>query len=163
MRLDRINLAILSALQHDADISNKALAKQIGLSASACLERIKRLKASGVIARISAQIDMSRLGAPLIIFAEVTMRTHVFEDFRAFEAFVRQSPDIIECHKISGAYDYWLRFACRDMVHYHALSEAMIDKGLGIDKFVSRVALDATKPLSAIALENFVTETTASE
>lgn len=156
IKLDRINLNILKALQNNATLSNLKLAEQVGLSASPCHERVKRLETSGVIKGYRMDIDLSKITPHVVIFSEITMRNHSYDEFRAFEKRIKTIPEIVECFKISGAYDYLLRFVCRDMVHYHDLTETMIDQDMGIDKLVSLVTLDMTKSLQPVPLETLL-------
>lgn len=153
VKLDRINIKILKALQADASVSNLKLADQVGLSPSPCHERVKRLEQTGVIKGYRMDLDMGKIAPHVFVFAEITMRNHSFEEFRQFERNIRSIPEIVECFKLSGGYDYLLRFICRDMAHYHDLTEEMIDRDMGIDKIVSLVALDMTKGFTDYPLD----------
>ncbi|MBT5496498.1 MAG: Lrp/AsnC family transcriptional regulator, partial [Alphaproteobacteria bacterium] len=114
-KLDRIDLKILSELQQNGRITNAALADAVGLSQSPCLQRVKRLESAGYIAGYGARIDISRLADAIYVFTEVTISDHRREDFEIFEAGIAKFPEVVECHLISGGYDYLLKFVNRSV------------------------------------------------
>ena len=81
--IDRIDRKILAALQRDGRITNAALATEVALSPSACLARVRRLEAMGVITGYGAQVAIEKLRSALLIYGEVTLKRHLPEDFRA--------------------------------------------------------------------------------
>src|SRR3954470_10060175 len=88
-RLDRIDLNILVQLQRDGRMTNANLADAIGLSASPCLQRVKRLESAGYIAGYGAHINLAKLTENIMVFTEVTLVDHRKEDFVRFEANLR--------------------------------------------------------------------------
>ncbi len=119
--LDRIDLRILNELQTNGRISNVELAKKVGLSATPCLERVKRLEANGFIEGYSARLNPIKLSASLLVFVEIRLsRTSpdVFEDFKQA---VMELPMILECHLVSGDFDYLLKARVADMQSYRKL------------------------------------------
>ncbi|NVJ65526.1 MAG: leucine-responsive transcriptional regulator Lrp [Gammaproteobacteria bacterium] len=119
--LDRIDLRILNELQTNGRISNVELAKKVGLSATPCLERVKRLEANGFIEGYSARLNPMKLSASLLVFVEIRLsRTSpdVFEDFKQA---VTDLPMILECHLVSGDFDYLLKARVADMKAYRKL------------------------------------------
>ncbi len=119
--LDRIDLRILKELQLNGRISNVELAKKVGLSATPCLERVKRLEANGFIEGYGARLNPVKLSASLLVFVEIRLtRTSpdVFEDFKAA---VMDLPMILECHLVSGDFDYLLKARVADMKAYRRL------------------------------------------
>lgn len=153
LKLDQINLKILSALQSAARMTNLDLSRKVSLSPSPCLERVKRLEQSGVIRRYRTDIDLDRICPNVRVFAEVTLRSHRPEDFARFAAAIADIPEIVAAYKISGPFDYTLSLVCRDVRHYHELSETMIHSDLGIAKFIGHVVLDRCKVFSGYPLE----------
>ena len=116
-KLDRIDIRILAHLQRNGRVTNVQLADAVGLSASPCLMRVKRLEKGGYITGYGAQIALQKLGDTLTVFTEVTLSDHRRKDFARFEAAIRNVDEVIECHLVSGGYDYLLKFVTRGIGH----------------------------------------------
>ncbi len=118
---DRIDRQLLTQLQADGRISNTELANRVGLSQSACLRRVQRLEAGGVIEGYGALLSAAALGKPDTVFIEITLHKQSEAALDAFERAVAASPDILECHLMAGEYDYLLRVAVADSADYERL------------------------------------------
>lgn len=140
-KLDRIDLKILAQLQKSGRITNVELADAVGLSPSPCLTRVKRLEQAGYIAGYGAQINLQKLGEFVTVFTEVTLEDHRSSDFVRFESKIRNIDEIMECHLVSGGYDYLLKFMTPGISHYQALIESMLEGNLGIEKYFSYVVI----------------------
>jgi DNA-binding Lrp family transcriptional regulator len=140
-KLDRIDLRILAHLQKNGRITNVELSNAVCLSPSPCLVRVKRLEQAGYITSYSAQIDLAKLGDVLTVFTEVTLSDHHAEDFSRFEKSIRQVDEIIECHLVSGGYDYLLKFVARGVNHYQSLMEGLLERNIGIEKYFSYIVI----------------------
>ena len=140
-KLDRIDIAILARLQADGRMTNAALADVVGLSPSPCLQRVKRLEAAGYIAGYGARIALAKLTETVTVFTEVTLSDHRREDFIRFEAGLATVEELLECHMVSGGYDYLLRFLARSIAHYQQVMEALLDRRLGIEKYFSYIVI----------------------
>ena len=112
-KLDRIDLKILANLQRSGRISNVELSEAVCLSPSPCLTRVKRLETAGYITGYGAHVNLNKLGEFLTIFTEVTLAEHRRGDFSRFEAKIAKVDEILECHMVSGGYDYLLKFVAR--------------------------------------------------
>src|SRR4030095_15113330 len=112
-KLDRIDLRILAQLQKNGRMTNVDLADAVALSPSPCLIRVKRLEQAGYIAGYGAHLRLQKLGDTQTVFTEVTLAEHHREDFNRFENAIRNVDEILECHLVSGGYDYLLRFLPR--------------------------------------------------
>ena len=134
MKLDKIDIKILSELQKNGRISNVELSELVHLSPSPCLMRVKKLQAEGFITGYSAQIDVSKLGQTLTVFTEITLRNHRQNDFARFLATVEKIDSVIECHLISGGYDYLVKFITAGGIEYQTIMEGVLGKDIGIDK-----------------------------
>ncbi|MBL8649318.1 MAG: winged helix-turn-helix transcriptional regulator [Sphingopyxis sp.] len=141
LRLDRIDLKILAQLQKSGRMTNIELADAVGLSPSPCLTRVKRLEKSGYITGYNAQINLAKLGEILVVFTEVTLTEHRSGDFSRFESKIRKLDEIVECHLVSGGYDYLLKFVTRGVSHYQSIIEGMLDGDYGIEKYFSYVVI----------------------
>src|SRR5215203_4280051 len=138
-RLDRIDLKIITQLQQSGRITNVELADAVGLSPSPCLTRVKRLEKMGYITGYGAQVNLHKLGEFLTVFTEVTLTEHRSGDFSRFEARIRKVDEIIECHLVSGGYDYLLKFITRGVSHYQEIIEGLLERNIGIDKYFSYI------------------------
>jgi DNA-binding Lrp family transcriptional regulator len=141
MKLDNIDIKILSELQKNGRISNVELADLVNLSQSPCLMRVKKLQAEGFITGYSAQIDVSKLGQTLTVFTEITLRNHHQNDFARFLATVERIDSVVECHLVSGGYDYLMKFVTAGISEYQTIMERLLELDVGIDKYFSFVVL----------------------
>ena len=152
-RLDRIDLKILAQLQRNGRMTNIMLSDAVGLSASPCLLRVKRLEKAGFITGYGAQINLAKLGETMTIFTEVTLQDHKLDDFTRFEAEIRGVEELVECHLVSGGYDYLLKFVTRGVVHYQEVIESLLSREIGITKYFSYIVIKSPilKPYLPIA------------
>ena len=155
MKLDKIDIKILSELQKNGRISNVELADVVHLSASPCLMRVKKLQAEGFIVGYSAKIDVAKLGQTLTVFTEITLKNHRQIDFSRFLTTVEKIDSVIECHLVSGGYDYLVKFITAGISEYQTIMERLVELDIGIDKYFSFVVLKspivkAHLPLDAI-------------
>jgi Lrp/AsnC family leucine-responsive transcriptional regulator len=119
--VDAIDKKILRALSRQGRLTNAELAEEVGLSPSPCWTRVKRLEQAGVIRGYAALLDQAALGLPDTVFIEVMMERHDEEHLKRFEAAVRDIPEILECHLVTGEYDYVVKAAVGGTVGYEAL------------------------------------------
>ena len=112
--LDRTDRAILKALQRDASISNVALAEKVKLSAPACLRRVERLKQAGLIKGIVALLDNDALDAGMVVLIGVVLDRSTPESFAAFEAAAQKVSGCMECHVVTGEFDYFMLIRTKD-------------------------------------------------
>ncbi|HET9628347.1 MAG TPA: Lrp/AsnC family transcriptional regulator [Novosphingobium sp.] len=140
-KLDRIDLKILAKLQQSGRITNVELADAVGLSPSPCLTRVKRLEQAGYITGYGAHINLNKLGEFLTVFTEITLSEHRRGDFSRFEARIAKLDEIVECHLVSGGYDYLLKFVARGVAHYQSIIEGMLESDYGIEKYFSYVVI----------------------
>jgi DNA-binding Lrp family transcriptional regulator len=140
-KLDRIDLKILAKLQQEGRITNVELADAVGLSPSPCLTRVKRLEKAGYITGYGAHVALNKLGEFLTVFTEVTLSEHRRGDFSRFESRIVKIDEIVECHLVSGGYDYLLKFVARGVSHYQSIIEGMLESDYGIEKYFSYVVI----------------------
>jgi len=141
MKLDRIDVKILYELQKNGRVTNVELAELVNLSPSPCLMRVKKLQSEGYIEGYSAQINVSKLGQTLTVFTEITLKNHRQIDFARFLAAIEKVDQVIECHLVSGGYDYLLKFVTAGIDEYQTIMERLTDMDVGIDKYFSFVVL----------------------
>ncbi|MHA6962519.1 Lrp/AsnC family transcriptional regulator [Zobellella denitrificans] len=140
-KLDRIDIRILSHLQRNGRMSNVDLGNAVGLSPSPCLTRVKRLEKAGYIIDYGAHIQLEKLGSIQRVFTQVTLSDHRIEDFARFEAYIRKVDEILECHLVSGGFDYHLTFLTRNVIHYQCIMEDLLEHCIGIDKYFSYIVI----------------------
>ncbi|WP_430396274.1 Lrp/AsnC family transcriptional regulator [Ferrovibrio sp.] len=140
-KLDRIDINILVHLQKDGQLTNVQLAQHVGLSPSPCLQRVKRLEQAGYITGYGARINLAKLTETITVFTEVTLSDHRRNDFVKFESSIRNIEELLECHLLSGGYDYLLRFVTRNVNHYQQIIEDLVDRNIGIEKYFSYIVL----------------------
>ena len=141
LKLDRLDIRILCQLQKNGRITNVDMANAVGLSPSPCLIRVKRLEKAGYIGGYGAQLRLDKLGDTLTVFTEVTLGDHRREDFTRFELAIRDIDEILECHLVSGGYDYLLRFITRGVNHYQSIIEGLLERNIGSEKYFSYIVI----------------------
>ena len=116
--LDKIDLKILKLLQQNARIPMTELAEKVGLSTTPVTERVRRLERDNIISGYHARLNPHAVGQSLLVFVEIKLRSksgNIFEDFRRE---VTRIPQILECHLVSGEYDYLIKVRLPDMSAY---------------------------------------------
>lgn len=157
LKLDAMHVKILQVLQTEGRISNLALAETVALSASPCLERVKRLEAHGYIGQYVTEIDLDVCLPHVYLMAEATLESHDIADFKRFEDRVRDIPEIISAYKIAGPYDYTMDIICRDMNHFRALEEHLTGRAMALAKLRFHVVIQRMKLFSGFPLDRLVT------
>jgi DNA-binding Lrp family transcriptional regulator len=154
MKLDRIDIKILRELQKNGRISNIELAELVNLSPSPCLMRVKKLQAEGFITGYSAQINVSKLGQTLTVFTEITLKNHRQIDFARFLAAIEKIDSVVECHLVSGGYDYLVKFVTAGISEYQSVMERLVELDIGVDKYFSFVVLKSPIVKSHLPLDS---------
>ncbi|KKB64181.1 AsnC family transcriptional regulator [Robbsia andropogonis] len=119
--MDRVDRQILKQLQTDASISNVALAARVNLSAPACLRRVERLKEAGLIRATVALLDAKKVDAGTMVLIGVLLDRSTPESFMAFEKAARKVPGCMECHVVTGEFDYFMLVRTRDNDSFNKL------------------------------------------
>jgi DNA-binding Lrp family transcriptional regulator len=141
LKLDRIDIKILHELQKNGRVTNVELAELVNLSPSPCLMRVKKLQSEGYIDGYSAQINVSKLGQTLTVFTEITLKNHRQIDFARFLTSIEKIDQVMECHLVSGGYDYLLKFVTAGISEYQEIMERLTDLEIGFDRYFSFVVL----------------------
>src|SRR4029453_7967671 len=136
MKLDKIDVRILCELQKNGRVSNVELSELINLSPSPCLMRVKRLQTEGFITGYSAQIDVSKLGQTLTVFPEITLKNHRQIDFARFLTTIEKLDSVVECHLVSGGYDYLVKFITAGISEYQAFMERFVQWDMGMESYL---------------------------
>ncbi len=148
--LDEIDIQLLDALQADADRTNVELARMVGLSPAATLHRVRRLKESGVIRIISAQLDPDACGFPLQVYVTATLARNDMRTSHMFDDLIRSTPQIIAADTVAGETDYLLTVVARDVAE---LQQVLVSLALrGGSRLVTYLRLAEVKPPSRLPL-----------
>jgi Lrp/AsnC family leucine-responsive transcriptional regulator len=117
-KLDQIDRKILAILQLDGRIANADLAKQVHLSPTPTLERVRRLERDGFIERYAALLNPEKMQAAMTAFVEVVLDRTTEDILERFAQAARRAPEIVECHMVAGGFDYLLKIRVQDMPAY---------------------------------------------
>lgn len=157
-KLDRIDLRILAHLQRSGRTTNVDLADAVGLSPSPCLLRVKRLEKAGYISGYGARLVLDKLGGMQTVFTQVTLQDHRREDIMKFEAVIRDIDEVVECHLVSGGFDYLLKFVTRNVIHYQSLVEEVLGQNAHIEKYFSYIVMKSPFVKSYYPIEKLFCE-----
>tara|TARA_A100001391_G_scaffold7621_2_gene4780 strand:- start:32551 stop:33015 length:465 start_codon:yes stop_codon:yes gene_type:complete len=113
--LDAIDRKLLAELQAEGRVTNVDLASRVGLTAPPCLRRVRALEEEGVIRGYHADLDPSKLGYAITVFAMVSLRSQAEEDLRMFEEHMGGLPEVRECHMLNGEIDFILKIVSHDL------------------------------------------------
>jgi Lrp/AsnC family transcriptional regulator, leucine-responsive regulatory protein len=148
--LDEVDIKLLTALQEDADRTNVELARLVGLSPAATLHRVRRLKESGVIRVISAQLDPAALGFALQVYVTATLARHDLRTSNVFDDLIRSLPQIIAADTVAGETDYLLTVVARDVAELQQVLTSLALRGGS--RLVTYLRLAEIKPPSRLPL-----------
>jgi len=143
--LDRTDRRILECLQNDGRISNVQLARKVNLTPTPCIERVKRLERQGFIRGYTAILNPELVNASLLVFVEIDLSHKSPDAFRKFREEARKLPEIMECHLVSGNFDYLIKARVRDMKSYRELLGEKILSLPGVNGSRSYVVMEEVK------------------
>ncbi len=139
--LDATDRRILDRLQADGRMSNTDLADRVHLSQSACLRRVRRLEAEGVLAGYVALVDSTAVGRPVNVFVEITLSGQSEDILDAFEGAVRDCEEVMFCHLMSGDTDYLLHVVAADTADYERIHRTRLSRFPGVARIQTSFAL----------------------
>ncbi|WP_323779857.1 Lrp/AsnC family transcriptional regulator [Thalassovita sp.] len=145
MKIDIINKKILRELSIDGRISNLDLAEKVGLSPSACLRRVQDLERSGVIKGYRAVIDPVARGGGFTAYIAVGLNQHTKGSQEAFERSVARSPEVRECHNITGSIEYLLRVEVHDLADFKRFHTDVLGTLPQVNSITTYVVMESPK------------------
>ena len=149
---DRTDLRLLALLQRQGRATNAELAAQVNLSPSACLRRIQRLEATGVVAGYAARLDPQVLGLGLQAFVRVQLEKHGSAGIDRFVERVQDWDEVVACHALTGDMDYLLHVYVRDLEHFsHFLLDRLLNDS-GVADVNSSFVLRTVKGFAGLPL-----------
>jgi Lrp/AsnC family leucine-responsive transcriptional regulator len=143
--LDKIDRHILRLLQRDGRMAMKELSEQVGLSITPCIERVKRMERDGVITGYYARVSPAAVGVNLLVFVEITLNQKSAKAFEQFRHEVLRIPEVMECHLVSGDFDYLIKARIREMAEYRTLLGDMLLQLPGAAQSKSYVVMEEIK------------------
>ncbi|MGO4305243.1 MULTISPECIES: Lrp/AsnC ligand binding domain-containing protein [unclassified Cupriavidus] len=151
--LDRLDRKILTVLQADGRVSMKDLAETVGLTITPCIERVKRLERDGVIMGYYARLNPALLGSALLVFVEISLGNKSGNMFEQFRREVLRIPEVLECHLVSGDFDYLIKARIREIGEYRRLLGDILLQLPGAAQSKSYVVMEEIKETLAISVE----------
>lgn len=146
-----MDLTILDLLQKNAQISNLELSKRVNLSAPAVHARIKRLEAEGYIKKHVAILNHEKLGFDLLCFVFMSTGLHQADRLHVLEETLESMTEVLECHCLTGEYDYLLKVACKDRKGLEMFIRKLNE--MGISKIQTSLALRGIKDSTVLPLQ----------
>ena len=150
--MQKSDMKILAALQHDADISTSDLAAKVNLSQSPCWRRVNKFEESGLIRRRVALLDRQKLGLEVVVFATVNLNQIGKQNLLAFERTVESYQEVVECYTMAGIWDYMLKMVCRDIRHYEDFVRNTLSASDAIRELHSHIAVTEIKNTTELPL-----------
>ena len=143
--LDPIDARIVRELRRDGRQTNAALANRVGLSPSACLRRVQGLERSGTIRGYRAMLDPGRMGVGFVAYLAVGLNDHTKHSQEAFERGVARTPEVVECHNVTGTIEYLLRVEVADLAAYKVLHTDVLGTLPQVASLTTYVVMESPK------------------
>jgi len=148
--LSRIDRHLLRELQKDGRITYSDLGRRVGLSTTACIDRVRKLEREKIISGYTAVIDPEAVGQYLIVLIQVTLTKNSQQTFHDFNKAVKQLPEVQECYLISGNFDYLIKARLQDMNHYRKFLGETLLALPGVQDSVSLPVMEQVKETTLI-------------
>ncbi len=151
--LDQIDRRLLAELQDQGRITNVELANRVGLTAPPCLRRVRGLEDSGVIRGYHAELDASKLGFAITVFALVSLKSQAEESLRQFEDHMKGLPEVRECHMLNGEIDFILKIVSRDLQSFQEFLTSKLTPAPNVASVKTSLTIRTAKQLPGVPLE----------
>lgn len=155
MEFDEIDINLLRELQLDCRLSNAELARRLNLSPPAIHARMRKLESLGVIKQYTAVLDRDVLSMDLLCFVHIRMHVHELKALEAFQIHIREQPEVLECHHLTGQFDYVLKVALRNRQGLQDFVRTKLVPLQGVAQITTSVLLEEVKSTTMLPL-NFV-------
>ncbi len=143
--MDSKSHEILRVLERDGRISNIDLANRVALSPSACLRRVQEMERSGVIAGYRTVVNLDKIGIGFVAYVAVGLSSHNRQSQEAFERSISRSPEVRECHNVSGAYEYLLRVETADIAAFKVFHTDVLGAIAQVNLITSHIVIASPK------------------
>ena len=152
MKLDERDLEILRNLQRDASLTASELARRLEISAPGLQKRLRKLTDAGVIKGQVALVDREAVDLDLLCFVQVTLSRHQPKTVERFRKAMRSMPEVLECHLLTGEFDYLLKVVARNHRNLEDLLIERLTAVEGVDKVRTTIVLNEIKSTTALPL-----------
>lgn len=149
-QLDSVDKRLLAALQENADISHTVLAERVGASPASCWRRIKALQVAGVLRNSVRLVDAKKIGKGVNVICHVRIKAHAAEQRQAFEMFIHEQGEVLECYSMTGDWDYMLRIVAADVADCERFLMRRLLNHPSVASTSSQFALNQVKYSTAI-------------
>lgn len=152
LSLDKFDIAILGELQNDARLTNTELAQRVGLSAAPCWRRVRALEDAGYILAYRAEIDRNKIGLDVLAFVRLDAAQNSGPALRELEDAVKQIPEVVSCHYISGTGTFELQVVSRDLNTFSQFAREVLINLPNVKDLHTSFSLGEVKANSALPL-----------
>jgi DNA-binding Lrp family transcriptional regulator len=151
--LDETDRRLLAELQAEGRITNVELANRIGLTAPPCLRRVRALEEAGVIKGYHADLDASQLGFAITVFAMVSLKSQAESALREFEDYVKDLPEVRECHMLNGEIDFILKIVSQDLQSFQEFLTSRLTPAPNVDSVKTSLTIRTAKHQPGVPIE----------
>ncbi len=151
--LDSLDRAILQRLQNDGRISHVELAQHVNLSPPAIHSRVKRLEQKGYIRSYVALLDWTKMGYDMLCFIHIGLQKHQPESVTQFRTMIQAMPEVLECHHVTGEFDYLLKVAIQDRADLERFVVNQLTPVPGIARIYTSLTLTEVKNTTALPVQ----------
>ncbi len=151
--LDKIDRRLLAELQAEGRVTNVDLARRVGLTAPPCLRRVRALEEEGVIRGYHADLDASKLGFAITVFAMVSLRSQAEEDLKAFEDHITGLDEVRECHMLNGEIDFILKIVSKDLQSFQEFLTSKLTPAPNVASVKTSLTIRTSKHLPGVPLD----------
>ncbi len=152
--LDAIDRRLLAELQDEGRVTNVELAQRVGLTAPPCLRRVRALEDAGVIKGYHAELDASKLGFAITVFALVSLKSQAEESLRQFEDHMRTLAEVRECHMLNGEIDFILKIVSRDLQSFQEFLTSKLTPAPNVASVKTSLTIRTAKQVPGVPLED---------
>lgn len=156
--LDALDRQIIESLQREARLTNSELADRVGLSGPGLQKRLKKLEESGVVRGYVALVHPEALGYDMLCFVQVTLQRHEPGAVQGFRDAIRAIPEVLECHHVTGEFDYLLKVIVRNRKHLERFLLDVITPLPGMDKIRTSLVLSEIKATTALPTDEGISD-----
>ncbi len=151
--LDKTDASILNLLQENSNQTHKSIAASLGMTTTPIFERIKRLQREGYIDKYMAIINKRRLGYKQTIFVGITLKGHTRQYLDRFVKIVDDFEEVLECHRVSGSYDYLLKVVVKDIEAYETFILTKLTLVSDLGNVQSMIVMSTSKEENAVTVK----------
>lgn len=152
--VDAIDRRLLAELQDEGRVTNVELAQRVGLTAPPCLRRVRALEDAGVIKGYHAELDASKLGFAITVFALVSLKSQAEESLRQFEEHMKTLAEVRECHMLNGEIDFILKIVSRDLQSFQEFLTSKLTPAPNVASVKTSLTIRTAKQVPGVPLED---------